>query len=347
MTSLFLICLILLTYYFLFYRLRGFLKPDQLKSICFSLPVKSYAIIIPNGIALGRDGDLLTENLWLVPSTSIHSDTSLRPGNQLLGHHLFKKPHFLWPRRYSSTIAVIASGASNCYFHWMFEILPKFYLLELSGLPYDQLYLPEIVKDFQRQTLNHLKIDYQSAVQATRKTQVQARKLIGFQLPTSSLRIPQWVLKYLQQKFISSSDSYALTHFSKLYVARKKELPRAIHNELNLIAALNLYGFELIYAEDYTILEQAKFFFQAEFLVIPHGSGLVNITFCQPKTKVLELGLPLSHHFNCYQQLAHTLELNYHCLHCEYDEQKENLIAPIEAIHKHFLKRLDRKEMKT
>ena len=47
-----------------------------------------------------------------------------------------------------------------------------------------------------------------------------------------------------------------------------------------------------VFLEEMTLLEQIATFANAKTIVAPHGSGLTNLAFCSPNTKVVELFSP-------------------------------------------------------
>lgn len=316
------LCLGVYAFFSFFYKpANGYLAPRELSKISLdisTLPCKLY--IVDKGFVLGRDGDVLTSELTLVPSTSLHSDLSLRPADKMLDHHLLRQRTLILSKKIPGTVAVIASGAANCYFHWMFDVLPKLYALQASHLRYDHLFLPQITRAFQSSTLEILGIDWESAIQGRRSTRLQADKVIACELPTKSLQVKPWAIDFLRSKFLPTSGP-ATT--KRLYLSRAKALSRKIENEIALVNTLQKYGFESLFAEDLTIPDQAWLFSQAELIICPHGSGLTNLAFCKKGTRVLELAIPDGKNPDCYKHLANLLQLPYSCLECTWVNRGE------------------------
>jgi capsular polysaccharide biosynthesis protein len=63
--------------------------------------------------------------------------------------------------------------------------------------------------------------------------------------------------------------------------------------------------------ESMSVIEQAALFSQAEIIIAPHGSGLTNLIFCQPNTKVIELFSP-NYVYHCYWWISNLVELDYY-----------------------------------
>ena len=76
---------------------------------------------------------------------------------------------------------------------------------------------------------------------------------------------------------------------------------------------LERFGFDIIEAENYSLLEQAAIFKKAKVVMGPHGSGFTNLIFSQPGTVVIEL---FSSDFvvPCFWTLANLSSLNYYCV---------------------------------
>ena len=108
----------------------------------------------------------------------------------------------------------------------------------------------------------------------------------------------------------------------RIYISRSKCSYRRVINEENIIEILSGFGFVSVLLESMDLDEQIALFANAKVIVAPHGSGLTNIMFCEPGTKVIELMSPnyirpyywaisqqlnLEHYyvtgesFNCYQ----------------------------------------------
>jgi capsular polysaccharide biosynthesis protein len=81
----------------------------------------------------------------------------------------------------------------------------------------------------------------------------------------------------------------------KLYVSRyglnQEGLgsTRIMLNEAELIARLESIGFDIIEPEKLPVEEQIKAFSSASIIVGPSGSGLFNVMFCHPGTKVIDI----------------------------------------------------------
>ncbi len=99
----------------------------------------------------------------------------------------------------------------------------------------------------------------------------------------------------------------------RIYISRNRARYRRVLNEEEVISLLSKYGFAAIVPESIPWEKQIALFANAKAIVSPHGSGLTNIIFCQPRTKVIELFSPhyIRHY---YWVISQQLELEHYYL---------------------------------
>jgi capsular polysaccharide biosynthesis protein len=135
---------------------------------------------------------------------------------------------------------------------------------------------------------------------------------------------PPWAINYLRQYILSNSSHFS-SDSHRIYISRIQAKKRKMMNEEAMIDFLKQYGFEIVYFEKMSVREQANCMAKAEVVIAPHGSGLTNLIFCQPGTKVIEILSP-SWLNACYWMLSQTCQLDYFCLVGEASiENSENL----------------------
>lgn len=69
--------------------------------------------------------------------------------------------------------------------------------------------------------------------------------------------------------------------------------------------------FEIVDLESFSVKQQAELLSQAKIIISPHGSGLSNLVFCQPNTKVVEIFAP-NYVYPCYWLVSNLVDLDYH-----------------------------------
>jgi capsular polysaccharide biosynthesis protein len=82
-------------------------------------------------------------------------------------------------------------------------------------------------------------------------------------------------------------------------------------NEPEVKSLLKDNGFEEIFTEGMSFLEQVRLFASAREIVAPHGAGLSNLVFCQPGTRVLEVFSP-NYVNGCFWALANWAQIDYY-----------------------------------
>ncbi len=257
------------------------------------------------------------------------------------------------------TVAVLAGLSGNVYFHWMVDILPRVEILLSSGVNLEEInwfLVNSCQQPFQRETLKALGIPESKIIECDRHPYIQAKQLI---VPSFSGYLG-WLsprgLKFLRQVFLHDfAHKHNLHNYTKntflsgiqnlsnnatnsiktdfppsdrksyperIYITRSKCSYRRVINEENVIEILSGFGFVSVLLESMDLDEQIALFASAKVIVAPHGSGLTNMMFCEPGTKVIELMSPnyirhyywaisqqlnLEHYyitgesFNCYQ----------------------------------------------
>lgn len=200
------------------------------------------------------------------------SESSEWPAEQVLLYN--SKP----PKLPSETIDCGRLGLSNSgYYHWLTEDLPSF-----------------LVNDSTRPILEFSN---------SNKRNRAVYEILGFH----TLTVPKWVLVqnlsfttrgrdlgYLHPENLKVLRSFAAAHVHnapnaerKLYVSRSKSR-RALPDEETLERFLQSHGYEVIFAEHFSFMDQVKLFSEATSIIAPHGAGLTNALWSN-KAQVLEI----------------------------------------------------------
>lgn len=97
--------------------------------------------------------------------------------------------------------------------------------------------------------------------------------------------------------------------YRKIVVLRPGAKTRRLRNSEELLLALK--GWETVILETMTIKEQIKTFAEATHIVAAHGAGLVNLLWCKPGTKVIEIQDRKMIHKKVYPLLSYHLGLKH------------------------------------
>jgi capsular polysaccharide biosynthesis protein len=296
---------------------------DQHRSRLFEVRARKYTLCelfvlrLSEGIVWGRNGDIITPDNYLLEDLSI--DYSRYSTRGYLKHVAFRDWNVSSIKRLSGRVAVLTHPASNIYFHWLLEVLPRIELLNRVGYQledFDAFVFTSTDKTFQQQTLSMLGIPDHKIVTCNQDMRLQAdelvipSQLVGYQ---KWLGFRDWVSEFVCD-FVSKSDcAPAIKTNRRIYICRGKAKFRKVLNEDAIIQELSSYGFVPIYLENHSLPEQKAIMESAEVIVSPHGSGLTNLVFCQPHTKVIEI-FPPELIAPEYCRLSLLMNLNYYYL---------------------------------
>lgn len=115
----------------------------------------------------------------------------------------------------------------------------------------------------------------------------------------------------------------------RILISRKRSRRRRCLNEDQLFATLAGYGFERIFLEDLSVLQQLRIFSESFLIVGVHGAGLANLVACAPHSTVIEL-IPRVGNFSHYYAMAEILGLNHgHILSNQFDPKTDNFTIEI------------------
>jgi glycosyltransferase involved in cell wall biosynthesis/capsular polysaccharide biosynthesis protein len=195
--------------------------------------------------------------------------------------------------RYEKSYLVFYNGNLHNYYHWMAEGILSLDILSRAMAPAQNLSiaLPKSV-DINavfdhRDTLRALGFDNFDTVEVGANL-IKVREAIWVESDDLIEQMPAHYLKDFQQRIASKYAGAAGPRNRRLLIGRKGPT-RKIHNFERAQEFLSGHGFETAFLEGLSIVEQILLFQSAEFVIGTHGSGLTNLLFCEPGTKVIEL----------------------------------------------------------
>ncbi|UJF32105.1 glycosyltransferase family 61 protein [Paenibacillus hexagrammi] len=262
--------------------------------------------IMPKGRICGAKPDVLSPDHKLIweHSREMHKDPQK--------HSIFELQK-LPPLTYTDDIvALLSSKDSHIYYHWMFDVLPRIYLMHKRGILADKYVINgKRLAPFQYETLQALGIRRSQIIESHDELHLQARKLI---MPhfTSGIR-PQWVCEFLRKKLMIQPKLAPIPGYKRIYISRANARKRKLLNEPEVIRLLQKYGFRSVSLETMPVSQQIQIFSGAEAVVAPHGAGLTNIVFSPPGIKVIEMLSPQLVH-NCYPILSSHMKHQHYYL---------------------------------
>jgi capsular polysaccharide biosynthesis protein len=198
----------------------------------------------------------------------------------------------------SGTLAKFQMPRSHNWFHWLLQVLPKVKQLVDNGEPFDALHAPHM-GCVHRQSLEAAMRSLGISVSVYEDEEVSADKTI--QAPPFAWdaegRPPRWLIEFVRGL---APLSHAVGH-KRIFITRHGY---ADHDEAEEIERLLGFIIPVIDTSGMSFQKQVETFAAADLVVAPHGSGLTNIVFCRPGTKVVEI-VPPKYTTNVFAQIAY------------------------------------------
>ena len=193
--------------------------------------------------------------------------------------------------RVADKLLVLSSCWGGNFYHWLTWVVPRICMIEKAGYnlkDFDKIAINYLGFGFQRELLELLGIPKYKIIGTNPYGSVlRAKTLVTASLP-NNLHTPKIVTDSLREKFLKP-ECIDESMPKKIYLSRNKSASRFVLNEDEIYLYLQKLGFTIIYAEDYTFVEQVKIFANADVIISQHGAGLTNLSFCKPNTKVIEI----------------------------------------------------------
>jgi glycosyltransferase involved in cell wall biosynthesis len=193
---------------------------------------------------------------------------------------------------YDKTYLIFYNGNLHNYYHWVIEGLLPLHVLSQTFGPNANLNIAlprsrhiNAVLDH-RESLRAVGLDGYDITEVA-ESLIKVREAVWVE-PHLIQSMPASYLKDFQSKVAALYSRSRLGRKRRLLVARKVPT-RMIHNLRQVRSLLSKLGFETVYLEGMSIMDQIVLFQNAEFVISPHGAGLSNLLFCDPGTKVIEL----------------------------------------------------------
>jgi capsular polysaccharide biosynthesis protein len=252
-----------------------------------SKPYRSGSItIIPNGRVCGIRTDILTSDHKLI--WEFTGEKKIAPKD----YKLFQTKSFPALEKTKDTVAVLPSKTSGAYYHWMLDILPCIHLLRKSGIKPDKYVINgKRLSPFHYASLEAFGISRHQVIESHKELHLQAKQLI---IPRfTGGRRSKWICDFLKQELMTAKQIKPVKGYERIYISRANASKRKLLNEADVVSLLSKFGFKAIIMEHLPLKEQIRIFASAKVVAGPHGSGLTNLVFSKPGTKVIEFFSPL------------------------------------------------------
>lgn len=198
----------------------------------------------------------------------------------------------------------LAGNFSSNYYHFIYEILVKWYLIDQMNVPQD---VPIIV-DVSAHNIPQFKellslfskgrnIIYINKLELIKVATLYYPSMVNFippnlkkmeYLTTEDVVFDLNAIRYLRNKFLDYMGVPQKKTPKKFFISRKSSKWRQ-YNEKEVIEVVLSKGYEVVYPETMTAKEQFGLFNQADEIVAASGAAFANIICCKPHTKILIL----------------------------------------------------------
>jgi len=262
---------------------------------------KTFVVIVPSG----------RYSAWHTTTAAITSDNKLL--NELTTE--FQDPHNIPAYHIEGTVAALSANTGNNYYHWLYDMLPRFGLLELSDIDIDSIdkfLVSGYFLNAQKETLEVLGIPSHKIIDSVTYPHIKADRLVVPSYAGIVNHPTKWIVDFLRKKFLPLADNSKSEHPERIHLSRRSAMYRKIINEDEMLGVLQEYGFTTIDPATMSLVELAPLMANAK-VVIGYGAGNSNLFLCSPGTKVIELFSPYFIGPN-YRMISHHLGLDYYYL---------------------------------
>lgn len=207
---------------------------------------------------------------------------------------------------------------SNNYFHWVGDVLYKFYLSKQLKTDI-KLVIPSGLEkiSFVRNSLKFLKIEH-IIVEESSSVKVNNLYIISeFYFKKNKKKIVDQVSgnwHYNPILFLSKQFKNQHKPSKRIYITRKNASFRKIINEKEVIKFLKKLDFVIYDFDSISWIEQVEICQNTNLLFSINGAALTSILYMSEKSKVVEIRHPKGVTQNCYFSLCEILKLDYYYL---------------------------------
>ena len=209
--------------------------------------------------------------------------------------------------------------SGNNYFHFIFDIVPKIFLLdtknELNNIDYFYLTNP---KKWKIKILKMLGINTNKILNSNIYNHILADEVYAVDHPWynkgliqySLHKIPKWIINYNRKIFLKQSKKFTS---KKIFLDRSDSSFNhcQIENIDQITTLMNKKKINIYRPEKLSFKNQIKLFNNSSIIIGAHGAAFTNIIFCKPRTKIIEI-IPSDHPNKKCQRISKILNLRYY-----------------------------------
>ena len=216
-------------------------------------------------------------------------------------------------------VCLTTPGARNNYYHWLIELIPKFFLLQAANIACGSTYKYLINgsrQSYEKQSLAYFGVSTADIIQTFPGMRLNVQTLIVPNHSDDYEAVPRWAVDFLHQAIQPSTQQLkALQSQSskKLFIYRPQSARRHIANFTEVKDCLEREGYLAVNPGSLTFEQQVSLFRSADSIIAEHGAALANLVFCHHCTSILELFSPFWA-TDSYRVISYHKGIRYTCL---------------------------------
>jgi hypothetical protein len=282
---------------------------------------KNYHIYIVKDARIFTDNN---ENVAIIKNNKILPKISFQQirGNlrSVKFNSVIKQGTTSFVKKVSGKVFNLCQGASgNNYFHFIFDILPKLYLLnsKIDFKKIDFFYVSN-PKKWQIKIFKILGINENRLLSSKKNKHIFANEILAVDHPwynkgtiqNQVKKLPNWIIFHNRDVFKKISEKFTCN--KKIFLDRSQSAYNhcQIENPKDLEALLKQKKFGIYQPEKLSFKKQMFLFKNASVIIGAHGAAFSNIIFCKPNTTIIEI-MPVNHYNKKCQRISKILKLRY------------------------------------
>jgi len=310
-------------------------KFDEFQNVRWTITEEARLYYLEDCRILGDEAAVIS------PDNKLFCEFTFPPGDKWEEHSCFRRRRIPNMSYLPGWYATIVYPESKFFFHWMIESLPRVALLDDYIHLLDGIFVPGPLKKFHKESLGILGIGEEKLIPVDVNTHYQPQRLF---VPRafSMYNPPKWMMGWFKDRYLKEkncpdgSTGWSRSRRRKLYVTRRDAPARRVLNEDEVVKLLESLNFQAVTLTEFSFLEQATLFNQADVIVSAHGAGLSNVVFCTKESTIVEI-FPPRWMAPCFMVLASITECLYkHVVGCEIegsqDPQRDDFIVPLDRL---------------
>ena len=302
-----------------------------------------------------KNGRIFTdnnENVAVIKNNILIPKLSFQQVNGKLEHAKYNSvirkgtPSIL--KKFSGTVLNLAQGASgHNYFHFIFDIIPKIYLVKKKIKNKINFYYVSAPKKWQIGIFKILGIKENKLISSSKNKHIIADQIICLDHPwyhkgiiqDQVKKVPKWVVFINRKIFLKEGSKFKCS--KKIFLDRigSRFNHCQIFDQKQINKWIKKKGLSSYKPEKLSFQKQIYLFKNASVILGAHGAAFTNIIFCKPGTKIIEL-IPEDHPNRKCERLSKILKLKHFRIVTKSDNSNKNFPFRIHLEKKH-LKMID------